>query len=65
MSHVAKSIDFKVLAALRRSSFQRRSICANYARFAELKQRWIASNPDATATEYDVAMQRLARECGV
>lgn len=65
MSHVAQSITFKALSAFRRSSSNRRSICANYARFADLKQRWIASNPQATSIEYDAAIRRFARECGV
>jgi hypothetical protein len=65
MSHVSQSIDLRGLFAVRRASSYRRSICANYARFAELKLHWIASNPEATTTQYDVAMQRLARECGV
>lgn len=65
MSHVAQSITFKAITALRRSSLHSRSICANYARFADLKQRWIASNPEATSTEYDAAIRLFARECGV
>lgn len=65
MSHVAQSLKYKALSALRRSSSHNRSICGNYARFAELKQRWIASNPEATTAEYDAAVRRFARECGV
>lgn len=65
MSHLSQSINFKSLCALRRSSSHNRSICANYARFAELKQHWIATNPEATTAEYDAAVRRFAQECGV
>lgn len=65
MSHVAQRLDYKALSALRRSNIHNRSICANYARFADLKQRWIASNPEATTAEYDAAVRRFAQDCGV
>lgn len=53
------------LYQLRRASAHRRSVCANYARYESMKAAWIASHPGASHVEYDLAMQRIARECGV
>jgi hypothetical protein len=50
---------------LRKASTHRRSICANYAQYEHRKAQWIAGNPGASHVEYDRAMQRIARECGV
>lgn len=61
MNHATYSILF----ATRRTNEHRRSICANYARYEELKRRWTTAHPNATATEYDIAIQRIARACGV
>lgn len=55
----------QALFLLRRTSGHRQSICSNYARYAHLKQQWIAAHPDATSTQYDVAMSGIARESGV
>jgi hypothetical protein len=53
------------LFQLRRANTHRRSICANYAQYEHRKAQWIASNPEASHAEYDCAMRRIARECGV
>lgn len=55
----------RALTELRRRNIRHRSICASYALFSARKQQWIASNPAATPLEYDAAMNRIARECGV
>lgn len=34
-------------------------------RYEQLKHKWIAENPDATAKEYEQAMRELARKLGV
>lgn len=36
-----------------------------WGQYADAKARWIAANPGATAREYEGAMVRLARLCGV
>lgn len=63
--NAATNPERMALYFLRRSSNSCRSICANYARYEEWKRQWIAAHPNATATEYDIAMQRIARACGV
>jgi hypothetical protein len=35
------------------------------ASYEAAKAAWIASHPDATPAEYEAAMRRIARECGV
>jgi hypothetical protein len=37
----------------------------SYQRYEAAKAAWIASHPDATRAEYEAAMRRIARECGV
>jgi hypothetical protein len=40
-------------------------IVPDYATYERRKAHWIALHPDATAAEYNQAMQRIANECGV
>ena len=35
------------------------------ASYEAAKREWAYSHPDATAAQYEAAMERLARECGV
>lgn len=42
-----------------------RSICQGYAAYEDRKRNWQDSNPNATTAEFDQAMNRIARECGV
>jgi hypothetical protein len=37
----------------------------DYARFEALKRAWVGANPEATAAQYDAAMQHFANLCGV
>lgn len=34
-------------------------------RYEAAKRAWIAAHPDASPAEYEAAMLRIARECGV
>jgi hypothetical protein len=43
----------------------RRPIDASYAQYEQRKAAWRAVNPNATNSEQDQAMQRIARECEV
>lgn len=36
-----------------------------YAAYERMKADWILANPDATPQEYQAAMRRIARECGI
>jgi hypothetical protein len=38
---------------------------ADWARYAQLKQDWIAQHPDATPAEFEAAIAAIAEECGV
>lgn len=38
---------------------------ADYAHFEALKRTWVGANPEATAAQYDAAMQHFANLCGV
>jgi hypothetical protein len=38
---------------------------ADWARYAQLKQDWIARHPDATPAEFEAAVAQIAKECGV
>lgn len=44
---------------------RRRMVRPNYGLFSARKQQWVAANPAATCAEYDLAVQRIAKECGV
>lgn len=37
----------------------------NHSRYEAMKAAWIACHPDATPAEYQAAMKKIARECGV
>lgn len=41
------------------------STCPNYALYERRKAEWVAANIGSGQVEYDCAMQRIARECGV
>jgi hypothetical protein len=56
---------YPTLFQIRRTSEHRWAICGNYSQYEERKATWRMANPDATQVEYDCAMQRIARECGV
>lgn len=34
-------------------------------KYEALKRRWIAAHPGATPREYEAAIRRIARRCGV
>jgi hypothetical protein len=34
-------------------------------RYEAAKAAWVAAHPDTTPAEYEAAMRRLARECGL
>ncbi len=55
----------RALYAQKRAMERRRSICGGYATYECRKSEWASSHPDATSAEYDAAMNRIARECGV
>lgn len=38
---------------------------ATYSQYEYLKSAWIKSHPNATTQQYQQAMQRIARKCGV
>jgi hypothetical protein len=43
-----------------------RSAAGNsYSLYEQRKAKWISQNPEATCAQYDSAMQRIARRCGV
>jgi hypothetical protein len=44
---------------------QCRSVSPNHAEYERRKAEWILNNPNATSIEYEAAMLRIARECGV
>jgi hypothetical protein len=37
----------------------------DYARYEALKRAWETMNPEATAAQYQAAMLRIAKLCGV
>lgn len=37
----------------------------DYQRYELLKREWVARNPNASSSEYDAAMRRIAALCGV
>ena len=37
----------------------------NYSAYEAAKAQWIAANPEATPAQYERAMRRLARRCGI
>jgi hypothetical protein len=37
----------------------------DYARYEALKLAWIATHPRATPAEYQAAIAKIAKECGV
>jgi hypothetical protein len=37
----------------------------SWAQYEFRKNAWLASHPDATPEEYQQAMKRIAKECGV
>lgn len=51
--------------AQRLSEQHSRSICSGFANYERRKSEWKASHPDASPGEFDAAMMRIARECGV
>ena len=57
--------ELSALHQVRKASKRRQSICGGYARYECLKAEWIAANWGSTPAEYDRAMHRIARECGV
>lgn len=38
---------------------------SNHALYEAMKSAWIALHPDSTPAEYEAAMKRLAKECGI
>lgn len=47
---------------------QKRAENAFASRWAEYEQRkagWLRTHPEATSTEYQAAMRKIAKECGV
>lgn len=38
---------------------------ADWARYAQMKREWVDQHPNATPSEYDAAMRKIAKECGV
>lgn len=44
---------------------QERSEAAAWSAYERMKNAWLETHPDATPAEYQAAMTRLARECGV
>lgn len=36
-----------------------------YQRYEQLKQKWIAENPNATNKELEAAIKRIARQLGI
>jgi uncharacterized protein YunC (DUF1805 family) len=38
---------------------------SNYQLYEARKAAWIATHKDATHSEYEEAMKRLAKECGI
>lgn len=65
MSHLFYRPELQAISSLQRESKRRQSICRGYAQYEQRKAQWIASNPNANYAEYECAMQRIARECGV
>jgi hypothetical protein len=37
----------------------------SYATYELLKAEWVAKNPESTHIEYQKAMQKIARKCGI
>jgi hypothetical protein len=48
-----------------RSAARTHSVCSRYARYEARKAHWIAIHPEADSREYELAIQSIARECGV
>jgi hypothetical protein len=36
-----------------------------YLEYKRLKNEWIAKNPGSTPEQYEAAIKRIARECGI
>lgn len=36
-----------------------------YQRYEQMKQQWIAENPQATAQQLEAAIKRIARQLGI
>lgn len=48
-----------------RAALGRRPISPEHHRYEELKRRWQAEHPLATAEEHARAMQGIAKRCGI
>jgi len=38
---------------------------ANYQHYEHLKAAWVKKHPNATPAEYEAAIKRIAKHCGV
>lgn len=48
-----------------RSVARTRTVCSRYARYEARKAHWVATHPAASSGEYELAIQSIAKECGV
>jgi hypothetical protein len=64
MTRNAPTLNQALYASIR-SAARTRSVCSRYARYEEQKTRWVALHPGASSREYELAIQSIAKECGV
>lgn len=64
MTKSAPSLNQALYTSIR-SAARTRSVCSRYARYEARKAHWIATHPEADSREYEMAIQSIAKECGV
>ena len=64
MTKSAPTLNQALYASIR-SAARTRSVCSRYARYEAWKAHWVATHPDASSREYELAMQSIAKQCGV
>lgn len=42
-----------------------RKYSPDFARYEKLKREWIAANPGAISSEYELAIKHIALKCGI
>jgi hypothetical protein len=42
-----------------------RSVPPSFAEYERLKRDWLRDHPDCSPAEYEAAMRKIARRCGV
>ena len=53
------------VGSVKREAIQRRPISPGHYGYEQAKRQWIAAHPEATPQQYQDAMARIAKACGV